>query len=96
MAFIDYSFQMFFTFQLFAEETEIGAQLHFQDLISQDQVFYIHYFKFVVYLKYGSLAYGCIPLQLYQSPSSCIFYTEFHICFILCYIIRRIVVPKSL
>jgi len=46
MAFIDYSFQMFFTFQLFAEETEIGDRLHLQDTTSQDQVFYIHYFEF--------------------------------------------------
>jgi len=84
MAFIDYSFQMFFTFQLFAEETEIGNQLHLQDPTSQDQVFYIHYFEFVIYMK------------LYQSACSCIFYTKFHICFILYYVIRRIVLSKSL
>jgi len=65
--------QMYFTCQLLTEEAEINTQLHLQDPISQDQVFYIHYFKFIVYVKRSRLAAVYIHIQLYQSPRSCIF-----------------------
>jgi len=60
--------QMFFTFQLITVETEVSPQLHLQDLISQDQVFYIYSFKLTYYMTYSSLAAVYIR--------SCIFYTK--------------------